>query len=254
MATTTLESRALIQQGYDYSPAELRELAWGLRVTPFVCMLGAAYGLYTQNPTVHFVLAALGILPFWFPAWHPVDRIYNHLLRPIWNGVKLPPNPLQRRIACLIGGSMNIGIGLGFMTGNNILAYTFGFILVPLQLIVISTHFCVASWMFEGAMRVVGKWTPPISGEEAKDLVANGALLVDVRDPDEFAHGHLDGAVNVPLDTIPDRIEELEQRPIILYCASGLRSQSAHSQLKTRGLDVHNMGAMTRYPHGTENA
>ena len=143
----TLESIALAQQGYDYTPEELHKLSWGLRFTPFVCMLGAAYGLTTGNPNIHFALAALCILPFWFPAWHPLDRIYNHLIRPIWNGTPLPPNPLQRRIACVIGGSINIGIGVSFLSGSAILAYILGFILVPLQIIVISTHFCVASWL-----------------------------------------------------------------------------------------------------------
>ena len=247
MSTTTLESRALIQQGYDYSPSQLRQLSWGLRFTPLLCMAGAAYGLATQNANVHFFLAALGILPFWFPAWHPLDRFYNHVLRPMWGGVKLPPNPFQRRIACFMGGSMNIGIGLGFLWGNTTVAYGFGFVLVPLQLIVISTHFCVASWMFEGAMRLFGQWTPPITGEQAQKLIGEGALLVDVRDPDEFAHGHLPDAVNVPLDSVDERAATFGQQPIVLYCASGLRSQSAYARLKKGGLDVHNLGAMTRY-------
>ena len=210
-------------------------------------MMGAAYGLATQNAGVHFLLAAMGILPFWFPAWHPMDRVYNHLLRPLWNGVRLPPNPLQRRIACLIGGSMNIGIGIGFWYGNTTVAYAFGLILVPLQLIVISTHFCVASWMFEGAMRLFGQWTPPITGQMAKDLVRKGAQLVDVRDPDEFSHGHLKDAINIPLDTVESRIDAFRERQTVLYCASGLRSQSALAQLKKHDLDVHHLGAMTRY-------
>ncbi len=244
---STRESHALIQQGYDYTPDELRGLTWGLRFTPLVCMAGAAYGLATGNPIVHYLLAALGILPFWFPAWHPIDRVYNHLLRPLWGGVRLPPNPLQRRIACLMGGSMNIGIGLGFQTGYTAVAYGFGIILVPLQLIVISTHFCVASWMFEGLMRLLGRWTPPISGDQAKELVREGAQLVDVRDPDEFASGHLPDAINLPLDTIGGHLDTLRQKPAILYCLSGLRSQAAYAQLKKHDLVIHNLGAMDRY-------
>ena len=247
MSTTTRESHALIQQGYDYNPDELRGLTWGLRFTPLVCMAGAAYGLATGNPIVHYLLAALGILPFWFPAWHPIDRVYNHLLRPLWGGVRLPPNPLQRRIACLMGGSMNIGIGLGFQTGYTAVAYGFGFILVPLQLIVISTHFCVASWMFEGLMRLLGRWTPPISGERAKELVRDGAQLVDVREPEEFGSGHLPDAINLPLDTIGGHLDTLRQKPAILYCLSGLRSQAAYAQLKKHDLVIHNLGAMDRY-------
>ncbi len=247
MATATLESKSLIQQGYDYSPEQLHELSWGLRFTPLLCMLGAAYGLVTRNPDIHFAVAALGILPFWAPAWHPLDRIYNHLLRPIWKGVKLPPNPLQRRIACLMGGSMNIGIGIGFLSGNTVVAYAFGFILVPLQLVVISTHFCVAAWMFEGLMRLLGRWTPPISAERAHELAKEGARFIDVREPNEFAIGHLPDAVNLPLTTIEDHLEILRSGQSILYCQSGLRSQAAFARLHRLGLDVHNLGAMTKY-------
>ena len=240
--------KALTQQGYDYGTDELRRLDWGLRFTPTVCMLGAAYGLVTQQPMVHFVLAALGILPFWLPAWHPLDRFYNAVIRPLWKGVTLPPNPLPRRIACLMGGAMNIGIGVGFLYENLMVAYLFGFILVPLQLIVISTHFCVASWMYEGLLRALGRWTRPISGDEARALVAGHAVLVDVREPHEVAGGHLPDAVNIPLDQIGSRLHEIEGKTLILYCQSGLRSQKAAQTLKRRGLEeIHNLGAMSRW-------
>ena len=245
---TTVQTRALTQQGYDYTPAELKELSWGLRFTPGVCMLIALYGLSVQNPWIHFGLACMGILPFWFPAWHPFDRVYNHLLRPLWNGVRLPPNPLPRRIACVMGGGMNIGVGLSFYYGNTVLAYIFGAILVPLQLIVISTHFCVASWMFEGILRLFGSWTAPIPVAQAKELVAGGARLIDVREPDEFADGHLPDAVNVPLDSITSRLDELRTSPVVLYCQSGLRSQRAMHLLEKEQLaQVYNLGAMTRW-------
>ena len=142
---------------------------------------------------------------------------------------------------------MNIGIGLAFQTGYAAVAYGFGIILIPLQLIVISTHFCAASWMFEGLMRLLGRWTPPISGERAKELVREGAQLVDVREPDEFDSGHLPDAINLPLDTIDGHLDTLRQKPAILYCLSGLRSQTAYTQLKKHDMVVHNLGGMDRY-------
>ena len=247
MATANLDSRALVQQGYDYTPEQLRELRWGLRFTPFVCMLGAAYGLATQNATLHFVMAALGIVPFWFPAWHPVDRFYNHIISPMWGGMKLPPNPLQRRIACVIGGSMNLVVGIAFSIGQPTVAYVFGFILVPLQIVVISTHVCVASWIIEAGMRLTGSWSAPMDVSDAMKLVEGGACLVDVRDPDEFANGHLPNAVNIPVHSIGERSAEFMGKPVVLYCASGLRSQTAWKQLKSLGADVHNLGSFDRY-------
>ena len=250
MTTTTpsVQQRALVQQGYLYSSAELAELSWGLRFTPAVCMLFAACGLATQQPWIHFGLAILGILPFWFPAWHPFDRLYNHLLRPLWSGVALPPNPLPRRIACLMGGSMNIGIGIAFVAGHLPLAYGFGAALIALQLIVISTHFCVASWMFEGLLRLTGRWNPIISVERAKQILEEGGQLVDVREADEFARNHLPGAVNLPLDQLEQHLGQLRARPAVLYCQSGLRSQRATQLLKGQGLDhVFSLGALSRW-------
>jgi len=246
--TLSFQERSLTQQGYKYTKAELRKLEWGLRFTPLVCMTGAAYGLYMQSPIIHFVMAAIGILPFWFPAWHPMDRFYNHVINPLVKGVKLPPNPLPRRIACMIGGAMNIGIGFGFMYQMPSVAYVFGAILVPLQLIVISTHFCVAAWVYEIGMKVAGRWDQPILLEDAHRLIDEGALLVDVREEDEFAQGHLPNAINVPLDEVVLHLETFQQKPALMYCQSGTRCQQAVSRLKRHGVNrVYNLGAMDRW-------
>jgi rhodanese-related sulfurtransferase len=246
-AGTRTRHGALIQQGYDYSPEELSELSWGLRFTPSVCLAIALVGLATRQPAIHFGLAALGILPFWSPAWHPVDRLYNHVLRPLWGGVKLPPNPLPRRIACLMGGAMNLGIGSAFAAGRPATAYVLGAVLVALQLIVITTHFCVASWLYEGLLRAVGRFAPPIDAETARRLLREGAELVDVRSPEEFARGHLPGARNVPLEQVVAALEGEPGRSHVLYCQSGLRSQRAVQLLRRRGhARVHNLGAMRR--------
>lgn len=248
MTTLSAGDRGLVQQGYDYSPQQLKTLQWGLRFTPGMCMLGAVLGLYLQEPRLHLALAALGILPFWFPAKHPMDLLYNGAVRHLWGGVALPPNPLPRRIACLMGGAMNIFIAAAFFAGNPSLAYAFGGVLITLQLVVISTHFCLASWMWEGLMKALGSWETPLPAAEARQRVAQGAVLVDVRDPDEYAAGHIDGAVNVPSGQIEARADEFKERESVLYCRSGLRSQEAHKTLRRLGCEqVHNLGAMGRW-------
>lgn len=94
--------------------------------------------------------------------------------------------------------------------------------------------------------RRAGDLTPA----EAHRLVEDGALLVDVRSPTEFAGGHLPGAVNVPVNEIGGRIVELGplDRPVVVYCRSGNRSARAAGVL-TRGgrRAVHNLGAMSRW-------
>lgn len=63
----------------------------------------------------------------------------------------------------------------------------------------------------------------------------NDWLLIDVRSPQEFAEGHIPGAVNMPHDSINDYINDLEghkDKPIIIYCRSGRRAQLAMKVLQ----------------------
>ncbi len=87
------------------------------------------------------------------------------------------------------------------------------------------------------------------SSADAHKLVDEGALLIDVRSPGEFAGGHLAGAVNIPVDTIGARAEELakKRKKLVVYCASGMRSGSAASALKRAGAEVFDLGAMSRW-------
>lgn len=85
---------------------------------------------------------------------------------------------------------------------------------------------------------------------KARSLVEGGARLVDVRTPGEFAGGHIEGAVNVPLQELDARLGEVGEkaRPVVLYCASGMRSASAARLLKRAGFqDVHDLGAISRW-------
>lgn len=84
------------------------------------------------------------------------------------------------------------------------------------------------------------------SADEAKALVKQGALLLDVRTPAEFSGGHISGAKNIPVQELPNRMSELPptSRQIVVYCRSGGRSASASSLLRQAGYTVHDLGAM----------
>lgn len=89
--------------------------------------------------------------------------------------------------------------------------------------------------------------TPPA---DAHRLVAEGALLLDVRTPEEFDEAHIDGAVNIPLSEIERRIAELgsKSRPVVLYCRSGNRSGQAARILARAGFEqIHDLGAMSSW-------
>ena len=75
-------------------------------------------------------------------------------------------------------------------------------------------------------------------------LIKDGAILIDVRTPEEFNSGHINGSTNVPLDKIKSKIKKLENlnKPVIFCCASGVRSGQATSYAKSRGVNAYNGG------------
>lgn len=83
--------------------------------------------------------------------------------------------------------------------------------------------------------------TPPgiVDGKTARALAAAGAVVVDVRTPQEFAAGHVSGAKNIPYDQIRVRAAELggPQTPVVLYCRTGRRSAIAIQTLKELGYE-----------------
>ena len=83
-------------------------------------------------------------------------------------------------------------------------------------------------------------------------LIKSGSPLVDVRTEEEFNNGHVDGAVNIPLNTIPSKINELKKlgQPLVFCCMSGGRSDEAVKYLRKRGFtDVHNVGGWKEAKH-----
>lgn len=69
----------------------------------------------------------------------------------------------------------------------------------------------------------------------------NQNVIIDVRSPQEFANGHLEGAHNIPLDQLPQTISSIEgltkSSEILLYCQSGMRSAVACSILAQMGFE-----------------
>ena len=90
-------------------------------------------------------------------------------------------------------------------------------------------------------------YLPTISSADARQLVARGAQLVDVRNPMEHQRGALPGSVNIPLPLIQQALKQLDrQTPVLLYCNSGQRSGMAKQLLEACGFTVvHNLGSYT---------
>lgn len=79
---------------------------------------------------------------------------------------------------------------------------------------------------------------------DLKARIEEGAFLVDVRTPGEFASGHVKGSVNIPLDRVTQQLADFKNKKnIIVFCRSGNRSGQAKSILQQNGItDVVNGG------------
>jgi rhodanese-related sulfurtransferase len=89
------------------------------------------------------------------------------------------------------------------------------------------------------------------SETEIKNLVKNGAMIIDVRTPSEFKIGHIQGSLNIPLQNLSQNLSKIKKdRPIITCCASGMRSASAKIILKASGYgEVYNGGGWYSLQH-----
>ena len=75
------------------------------------------------------------------------------------------------------------------------------------------------------------------STSNLKSIIDEGAYLVDVRTPAEFAEGHVKGSVNIPLDTISNNLQKFSNKNnIIVFCRSGNRSGQAKVILENNGI------------------
>ena len=86
-----------------------------------------------------------------------------------------------------------------------------------------------------------------VTSVDFKELVSNGAVILDVRSVNEFKSGHISGSKNVPVENIRNKVSDIKKvnKPVITVCRSGARSGMAKSILKAAGLEVYNGGPWT---------
>ena len=77
-----------------------------------------------------------------------------------------------------------------------------------------------------------------------KELMKNGAQIIDVRTKQEYVSGHIRGSVNIPLNNLGINLSRLKKdKPVITCCASGMRSTTAKNILRSNGFsEVYNGG------------
>ena len=91
--------------------------------------------------------------------------------------------------------------------------------------------------------------------EDADRLPRDGSVtLLDTRTVEEFAHGHIDGFFNIPVDELRERLGELDKRkPVYVICQSGLRSYIACRILAGNGFDCYNFSGGFRFYDAVTN-
>ena len=84
-------------------------------------------------------------------------------------------------------------------------------------------------------------------GTDYKALIQQGAKVIDVRTEAEYKNGHIRVSQNIPLQKIGNQTKKIAflKTPIILCCASGMRSGQATAMLKSAGVQAYNGGAWT---------
>ena len=80
---------------------------------------------------------------------------------------------------------------------------------------------------------------PPVTPQQVHELQVKkdpSLLVIDVRSAEEYAAGHVPGAVNIPHDQVPSRLAEIpKDKEVVLYCRSGRRSGLAAETLEANG-------------------
>jgi hydroxyacylglutathione hydrolase len=200
------------------------------------------------------------------PAYYPEVRKINSAGAPIASRAPLPfvreiprdairvdPRPPHLFGAGHRPGALNV-------VGNDSFAVRIGATVAFGSPIVLLTIDAEQAERLRGQLAVVGydnvrgyASPEPGAGEEIQQIeqldartaaarAAEGALLVDVRERSEWDAGHVPGAVHIPYEELRDRTHELPlDRPIIMYCASGVRSSLAASILESSDRNVANM-------------
>jgi len=79
---------------------------------------------------------------------------------------------------------------------------------------------------------------------DLKFMTQSGALFLDVRRPEEFAEGHIEGAKNIPVEILEQQLDKVKKynKAILAYCRSGRRSGRATEMLRAAGIEVYNAG------------
>ncbi len=91
------------------------------------------------------------------------------------------------------------------------------------------------------AENLTSGFSKSVQWDELDSYLERGVALVDVRTEEEYSRGHIPDSINIPVDELRDRLSELPDEEIVIYCQVGIRGHTAASLLRGHGYDVANL-------------
>lgn len=144
-----LRTRRFVEmQGYHgIDDTNLTKIDWGLRTAPVVCTSIAIAGVLTASANIFWVLTVFAWLGALLPN-HPFDVFYNHGLRHVLKGPRLPRNTRQRRFSCLFASAFIIATAWSFANGAILAGQILGGMFIIAALVPVTTGFCIPSFIY----------------------------------------------------------------------------------------------------------
>lgn len=148
MSTPMTKARERLEmQGFTgLTDDQIRQLGPWLRFAPAACMTWAAIATSLAAGTALWTLAVFALLGSVMRN-HPFDVVYNHIVRRITGGERLPRYGLPRRIACAVGSVWLIATGLAFHSGLPLVGYLLGYSFVLTAMVQVFLGFCIPSYI-----------------------------------------------------------------------------------------------------------
>ena len=223
-------------QGYvGVGERTLADLQFGLRFSPALCATGVALGAALASPLILLVMTATAVIGAATPR-HPFDWLFNYGVRYALGKPAIPRNGAPRRFSCAVGSVWLAAAALAFLAGWDLVGYALGASMAGMAAFVAVTHICLPSLAYTRLFERVGD-VPEISAEEAFSRLGQGAVVIDVRDRDFWAAGHVTGARRFSIDELPVCCATLDpDATVLVVCQSGVMSLKAARILRERGI------------------
>jgi hypothetical protein len=139
--------RNLTTQGYCLTDTERRELAVGLRFSTGLCLSLVVVALVLQSAVMAFALTGVGLVAS-FASRHPFDHVWDHAVRRLVGGPRLPESPRQRRDAFKVATMWLLAVAVLLATGATAVALVLGGLLLAACMVVTTTNLCLPSETF----------------------------------------------------------------------------------------------------------